>query len=410
MISILKKIFLDNWLRKLASLILAIVLWFTVSQSLTVTKTVTNIGVRILNLPDKKTIPGLSSCGLLNRKMALTVVGRKSIIEDLCTKDLEIVVDAARIETDCIIAIQKKHLISLNPEISISDHIQKVYPKNLVIKMVPLFQERIPVHVAHPIGEPPKGFQFIDVWPYNLSLEASGPEEVIKKLKARGLKLTLNLNDIPKAELEKLYAKSQKDVVSFYVPEEWKAFNIPSLSDKPIYIDDPDSKLLHIDFIRSDTLPVHFQIPIQLFVPPDQSLGLHNSLKIVDSDIVQTLHGIKVLNKKLYVKGVSELFLKMVTDMIALSVNVTERGRDIDWSILFINPNLIEDRYVSHMMTEACDDVLKEIHPTLRQEYLRNRFRTYMRRLQLFTQEELPLHLMIELKNNELILKEIPSS
>ncbi len=392
-------------MRKILSLMLALVLWFTVNQSLTGTKTVTSVGVRILNLPEKKTIPGLLSCGLLNRRIALTVIGRKSMIEELSSKDIEVVVDASRIENDCVIIIQKKHIISLNPELNITDHIQKVLPKNLIVKMVPLFHEKIPVHVAHPVGEPPKGFQFIDVWPYNLSVEVSGPEETLKKLKARGLKLTLNLSDIQKSELEKLHSMRKKDVISFYVPDDWKVFNLPSLSDKPIYIDDADAKLLHIDFIRSDTLPVHFQIPIQLFVPPDQSLGVQQSLKIINSDIVQTVHGIKVLKKTLYAKGVSELFLKMITDMIALSVNVTERGQDIDWSILFINPNLIEDRYVSHMMTETNDEVLLEIHPNLRQEYLRNRFRTYMRRLQLFTEDDKPLELSIQLQGNEILLQ-----
>ena len=408
MISLLKRIFIDHWIRKILSLVLALILWFTVNQSLTGSKTVTSVGIRILNLPEKKTIPGLLSSGLLNKRTSLTIVGRKSVIDELSSKDIEIVIDATHIENDCVIVIDKKHIISLNPELNITDHIQKVQPKNLLLKIVPLFRERIDVCVTHPIGEPPKGFEFIDVWPYTLTLDIGGAEDALKKLKTRPLKLTLNLNDIPKNELEKLDPMGKKDVITFYVPDEWKVFNLPSISDKPLSINDPHAKLLHIDFIRSDTIPIEFEIPVQLFIPPDQPITKKPSLKIINSDIVQTVHGNKVLKKVFYAKGVSELFLKMIRDRISVSLHLPEKGKDLQWSIVFINPSLIEDRYVSHMMAETNDEVLLEIDPNLRQEHLRNRFRIYMSRLQLFTEENKPVAFNIHLQGDEILLQKAP--
>jgi hypothetical protein len=51
--SLLIKLFVHNWPRKLISLILAVIIWFVVSQSMATTKTISNIGVRITNIPEE---------------------------------------------------------------------------------------------------------------------------------------------------------------------------------------------------------------------------------------------------------------------------------------------------------------------------------------------------------------------
>ena len=116
----------------------------------------------------------------------------------------------------------------------------------------------------------------------------------------------------------------------------------------------------------------------------------------------------KLLNKQLYTRGVSETFVKIIKNMVFLSVNITP-GNDeenIDWSIQFVNPTALEDRYLSTMITEINDDELKDMHPTLREEHLRNRFRNYMNRFSLFTAEDAELNLNIQLKGKEILLKE----
>lgn len=409
MISLLKRIFLDNWVKKIISLLIAVVVWFVADQSLTSTKTISTIGVRLINLPEGKTVNGLQPSGLLNKRFSVTITGKKSTLEEISPSDIEISIDGSDFTTENIVQIEKKHLVSLNPELSIGNHVSKVIAKSLVINLVPFAVEKIPVYVSRPIGEAPKGFQFLDVWPYHLNMSVSGPEESIKRLKTRGLKLTFNLNDISKAELDRINSARQKNVVTFFVPEEWKTINLPSISDMPLKIDDPEAKFLRIDFIRSDTIPVNFSLPISLYFPPDyKGANLPSSIAIAHTESIIPIKGIKLLNKELYTKGVSELFVKIIKDMVFISVNITPGSdeENLDWSIQFVNPSALEDRYVSTMITTINDDELKEMHPTLREEHLRNRFRNYMNRFNLFTNDDEPLQLNIQLKGKEIVIKE----
>ncbi len=413
MISLLKRLFIDNWLKKFISLILAVIVWFVVDQSLTSTKTINTIGVRVINLPNGKTINGLQASGLLNKRFSLTIAGKKSHLEEISPNDLEIMIDGSEFTSENIITIQKKHLVSLNPELSISHHINRVSAKTLVINLVPFSTEKIPVYVSHPIGEAPKGFQFLDVWPYHLNMNVSGPDEVIKKLKTKGLKLTFNLNDISKADLDRINSTRQKYVVSYPIPDEWKVVNLPAISDMPLKIDDPEAKFLRIDFVRSDTIPINFSLPISLFFPPDYKGAINpTSVSIGSNDLIASIKGIKLLNRQLYTKGVSELFVKTIKDMVFLSVNMTPNSEDdnIDWSIQFVNPTALEDRYVAAMLTETSDEDLKDMHPTVREEHLRNRFRNYMNRFAVFTADDHPLQLNIQLKGKEIFIKECTDS
>src|SRR3990167_4043460 len=144
MISLLKRLFIDNWLKKCISLALAIIVWFVVDQSLTSTKTINTVGVRVINLPQGKTINGLQPSGLLNKRFSLTIAGKKSYLEEISPNDLEVVIDGSEFTNENVISIEKKHLVSLNPELSIAHHINRVAAKNLVITLVPFATEKIP--------------------------------------------------------------------------------------------------------------------------------------------------------------------------------------------------------------------------------------------------------------------------
>ena len=91
--SILQQLFLNNWQRKIASLILAVIIWLIVNQSLVTSRTLSNIPVRIINIPAGKTIVDLQSNGTLTKRISLTVVGNKTLIDELTSNDLEVVID-----------------------------------------------------------------------------------------------------------------------------------------------------------------------------------------------------------------------------------------------------------------------------------------------------------------------------
>ena len=98
--------------------------------------------------------------------------------------------------------------MSLNPDIDFSKGISRVMHKSFIIRLTKLIKEKIPVIVTQPIGEPPKGYQFLDVYPYTLNLTVQGPEDVLKHLKNKGAKLTFNLNEISKETLDSLVPSS----------------------------------------------------------------------------------------------------------------------------------------------------------------------------------------------------------
>jgi hypothetical protein len=233
----------------------------------------------------------------------------------------------------------------------------------------------------------------------------------VKQLKARGLKLTFNLNDISKADLDKLQSHTthlRNDVVSYFVPSQWKQIYLPTLSKNPVQIDDPDAKYLRIDFIRSELLPLNQNIPVSLFVPTMyRTVPGIEKLNFMKTDLISRQNGVFLLTEQLYAKGVTDLFIEVVKDMIQLVVIYDpDAKKSLSSSIQFVNPKLLEDRYVSMLMSDSSDDDIRDLQPILRQDYLRNRFRSYMNRFQLFTSDDKLLDLNIQLRDNQIIVEQ----
>lgn len=407
--SLLITIFIHNWPRKLIAFILSIVIWFMVSQSMSTTKTISNIGVRIINIAEGKTIEGLQSNGLLQKRVTLTLTGNKITLDELSSNDLEVVIDAAGQGKEWIATIGKKNLVSLSPDISLTNQIHKISHKNFIIKLANLVTEKIPVMITQPIGQAPKGYEFLDIWPYQLNLSVSGPEDVVKEVKNRGIKLTFNLNDISEGQLDDLQASAQgkySDVVSFYVPKHWKNISLPMLSNNLISIDDPDAKLLRIDFVRSELLEIHNPIPINLFFPSDiSSLLSPSKISVAPSEFIEIKNSLRLIPQPIYAKGVSELFLETVSPLIDFVVVVDPQSdnQQLVYSLQLINAKHLEDRYVSTLMSDASDDSIHALQPKLREEYLRNRFRSYTNRLKLYKNSKEPLDFNIQLVGNKII-------
>lgn len=410
--TLLKRFFLENWQRKLISIILSVIIWFMVNQSLITSRTINNIPVRVINIPTGKTIVDLQTNGTLTKRVGLTLVGNKTVLDELTSNDLEVVIDALNKEGEWIASISKRNLTSVNPEIDINKGITRVSPASVIIRLTKLVTEKIPIFITQPIGEAPKDYSFLDVWPYQLTLSISGPEEVVKRLKTKGIRLTFDLNDISKAELDALRSRpdsTQGDEVSFFVPEQWKKVNIPLLSDTPIEINDPRAKDLRIDFVRLSLIPINSRVPIALYFP-SEGLDTYNPKTVTfgASPLVNLESGVHLFKSSLYAKGVSHLFVKIVEQMIQLSVTLqpSKENQYLNWSTEFINPRLLEDRYVSLVMSDISDDEIRELQPLVREEYLRNRFRSYMHRFQLFRIDDKKLDLKIKLDNGKVMIEE----
>ncbi len=233
---------------------------------------------------------------------------------------------------------------------------------------------------------------------------------MIKRLKIKEQRITFNLNDISKSQLDDLASKtveSNSDVVSFFVPDQWKQINIPILSDMPIEIDDAQAKGLRIDFIRYSHLPLNAPIPISLFFPPQNLQNFNPSnVQISPSDSIKVMDSVPLINARLFATGVDSLFLDTVKDMIEVVIIVAERPDRtlLDWSVQFVNPRQLEDRYVTALMSDVSDNDIRLMQPILREEYLRNRFRSYMNHFQLYESEDNKLDFSIFLKDRQIYI------
>lgn len=173
--SLLLKIFVAHWPRKLLAILLSTAIWFVVNHSLTSTRTINNIPVRIINIPAGKTVEGLQPNHRLAKKLNVTLVGNKIILDELTPYDFEIVLDAQGRPDEWYATISTKNIASLNPEIDVAGGIKRIYHPNVLIRMTTVITDKIPVVITHPMGEAPRGYQFLDVWPYRLWLTATGP-------------------------------------------------------------------------------------------------------------------------------------------------------------------------------------------------------------------------------------------
>ncbi len=389
------------------------IIWMVVNHTLTATRNISNVAIRVLHLPPGKTIEGIQSNGRLAKKITLTVVGNKAVIDALTPADLELVIDAADKPDEWIVTVNKKNLVSNNPEVDISG-ISRIYHPNFAVRMTRLVTDQIPIIVTQPIGEAPRSYQFLDVWPYRLTMTVKGPEEVINRLKLKEQRITFNLNDISKSQLDEISLKSGSatEIVSYFVPEQWKQINIPIISDTPIEIDDPQGKELRIDFVRCNMIPVDAQIQLSLFFPPD-NLSAHNPQNtfFAPSKLIQFEHGTPLIAYPLYANGVDNLFLQTVRDMIEIVVIVSPKTdrKMLDWSVQFANPRQLEDKYVATLMSDVTDKDIRILQPALREEYLRNRFRSYMNRFQLILPNENKFDVEIFLKDNQIQIEEAAS-
>jgi hypothetical protein len=408
--SLLLKIFIQHWPRKLLAILLATVIWLVVNHSLTATRTINNIPVRVINVPAGKTVEGIQLNDRLAKKLNVTLVGNKTVLDELTPYDFEIVLDAQGRPDEWNASITTKNIVSLNPEIDVAGGVKRIYHPTVLIHMTTVITDKIPVVITQPIGEAPRGYQFLDVWPYRLWLTATGPESVIRQLKMKELRITFNLSDISKAQLDEISdANESEEVVSFLVPEQWKQLNIPSLSASPIEINDPQAKMLRIDFIHCRSLPIHAPIPIVLYFPPDtaQKYNPTNVTLAIDS-LVKDFNGLTLITYPLYAHGTDQLFLDIVRNRLQIVIIVSPKSEKqiLDWSLQFINPRQLENIYVASLMSDVSDADIRLMQPPPREEYLRNRFRSYMNHLQLFKADDSKFNLLVQLKDRTVHVEE----
>lgn len=410
MISLLRKTFIDNWPRKLIAFILAVVIWFAVAQSLTTTKAMNKVALRVKNIPPGMTIEGLQPNGTLTKNISFSMRGSRRVLEDLKPSDFEVEVDASSSSGEWIPRISHKNLVALDHRINLPKMIKEISHKNFILKTIPMVKAQVPVMIKQPVGESPKGYQFFDVTPYKLYITLEGPATTINRLKEQGIPLNFDLNAVTKEDLISIETKHRaghQDIVSFRIPDMWKRVHVPELSEAPIVIDDPAATEMCIDFVRVELIPTSAPIPIVFHVLPK----IFNKTKIgklmlAENEVVKQQNGVKVLLDQVYAVNVSECFFDIVKDhlQIAIVTNTSKENTQLPWCIQILQMSELEDKYVDRVINEAYNQKLSDLHPQTKEEYIRNRFRCYVNRLKLFSSKEQPLELNILRKSNQIIV------
>lgn len=398
--TIISRLLIDNWQRKLVALLTAVIVWLFVSNSILETKTIPGIQIRIVNLPPDKTILGLMPNGKLSKKITLALTGTKDVINELEVDDLQVELDAGLMDQgDWVAQISKKNLVSLNPSIDLVRHITQVDHSEYIIKMRRMVKAKVPINILPPVGDPPAGYEYLDVWPQRLYQTISGAEEEIQSLKNRGLELSFDLSMISKADLDNIkssHLNFQDDEINFVVPNKWKQVAIPFHNNALEDINDPEAQHLRIDFLRKEFLEVDNQIPVRVFYPL-KSLDTMNpeTLPLKGSEpLIEKSHGVNLLTNTLYVKDVSRLFLNIVKEnleIIVVAAPKTEREL-LHWNVNVVDPHGLEDTYVAFLIANNSENKIPSTSKK-REVVLRKRFREYLHRLSFYTSPDQRLRL-----------------
>lgn len=399
----IRAFFTYNWQRKAVAILTAIVIWFFVNQSITDTKTIPNVPIRIINLPEDKVIPGMQPNGIIGKRIPLKLQGTKNVVDMLEPGDLEVLLDVSAVQqNDWVVQISKKNLVSLNPAIDLSRHISEVTHPEFVLKFSQLMTGKIPVTILPPEGDPPSGYDYLDIWPQTLSHTVVGPQEQVQDLMSKGVQLEIDMHMISKADLDKIKPTRENfhdDEVSFYIPMHWKKVFLPFKGGIYDEISDVDAQKLHIDFLRQEYLPLNQDISVRAFYPLETIDTINpNSTPLLAQGKIKEKNGLFFLAMPLYTFDVSAQFLEVVKDNleIALLMENSKERNAFNWSLNVIDPHLLEDKYVNKLISYNSNTNGKG-HNKKREAHLRERFRGFLRKLTLFTAPDKKLQLDVRL-------------
>ena len=413
MINWIRDLFVADGQRKLIAFFCALTIYMLVNNSITTTVTLSDVRVHVVGLSQDATVEGLLPSGYLSQGVTLTLKGRRSVLESLEPGAVEIKLNASNREGQWIAHIGKNNLASLNPDIDLLHNITEVTHSELIMKMSRFITVKVPVTIASPFGEPPQGYQYLDVWPQKFYHTISGPEEQVEKLQTQGLRLRFDLSKISTQELDSLSPPRQglfDDEVYYYVASKHKRIAIPFHNNALEEINDPDAQFLRIEFLRKGALSLGQMLPVRPYFSIRYAETLNpETFSLMTNEMIVKKEGLMCLTTPLFVRNVSRKFLNVVHNYLELAIVVAPPlvQEQLSWSVQFTDPKELEDRYVAELLSVSVEEE-EEVGDLdgLREGYLRNRFREYMRSIELVKENGEPLSLDIRLKGSNIVVKE----
>ncbi len=246
-------------------------------------------------------------------------------------------------------------------------------------------------------------------------------------MQTRGLEISFDLSQISKEDLDALQSSNfnfHDDEVSYFVPQKWKRVALPFLNNEIEEINGLEVQNLRIDFLRKELLSLDREMPVRVFYPIKYSETLNpDTHPLVPSSLIKNKDGIMLLESPLFVKEVSRLFLDIVRDHLEITIIASPKSEKdkLDWSVQFIDPDKLEEMYVSVLMLGniqasanspigRAENFNPEVTIRNREEYLRKRFREYMRKFELYKSKDQPLQMDVYLQEKALIVENGVSS
>lgn len=405
---------LNNWQRKLIAILGAIAIWFAVNQTITSTKTLGNVPIRLINLSPNRTVDGLLPNGILSKRLMLTVTGTKDVVDRLESSDVEVVVDAADLANEATLQISKKNLMSLNPDIDLAHHLTGVSSNEFAIKFSRLITERIPIMIGPPTGGAPEPYQFLDIWPQQLYQTVTGPEDQVHRLQEKGLILTFDLNKISKAELDAIQGSADAfrgDEVSFPVPAAWRKVEIPFAQDEEEAINDPLGKDLVISFLRKELIPLGVDVPVRVYYPVTFGAAINpQSHPLELGGWLTEKNHISQTQLPLFASEVSRWFIDVIRNHIEITIVAAPRNvRDpLQWGVEIADLQDLENNFVEFLMTDREHALRSSLGDLKKRETrLRRRFRDYVQKLKLYKEQGKALELDCRLQDNGITAREV---
>lgn len=380
-----------KWQLKLLALVGAVIIWLCVNQTITTTKTLVKVPVRLVNVPPERSVDGMLPNGVLKKRIALTLTGAKDAIESLEDSDLEIVIDVSQFPEQSIVQASKKNLVSLDPRLDVRN-ITQVESTDLTIQLNKLVTEEIPISMAPPVGSPPEPYQFLDIWPQAFYQTVTASEKDLKELKEKGLKFVIDLSRVTKADLDALSGSSEAfrgDEVIFPVPAEWKKVINPCKETEELTMNDPLQKELVVRFLRQELVPLGVGVPVEAYYPIIHSKQMNPDRTpiVVEGTSFLQEEGMTILSAPLLAGHVSRWFIDVVRDRMSIVIVVDPLKKDqpLLWSVEIANLAQLEDAFVHFLMNDHQTSRKEWMgDPKKRESRLRRRFRQYVRAVQLY--------------------------
>jgi YbbR domain-containing protein len=413
--SILKKIFIANWQRKLISLILAIIVWLLLNNLIITTKSFNEIPVKVTSMPSGFTMDHMLSDNYLDFKVPIQITGKKNFLDSISSSDLEIVVDGQHKIKDWIVQLNKNNLKIKSSKKDFLKNIKSIEHDEFILKPTNIISEKCSV-LVNVKGNPPIGYEFINVYPRTFHITVYGSQRSIEKIKKEGIYLNVDLNMISEEDLESIIEDDHlqtKDEIIFSVPNSWKKINLPSQLNSYYQLDNSNSELLYINLIKKNPVQISNSLPISFFINPKQNLkSLIHNYEIVENEYITKVNDIYLLKMPIYVSGVSDILLNLIKDMIQVSIFPSNKNSSTkyNWSCQIINVKKIEEEYVQ----KASQIYLN--HSTINQDpnyisTLKNLFKASVNNFKLCTKDgkDLSLDIRVDDENQKIYIEPINS-